>query len=532
MSTDLLKQPKAVWAVAFACVVAFMGIGLVDPILPVLAEDLDASPSQVTMLFTSYFAVTGVAMLVTGFVASRLGSKRTLLGGLALVIVFSALAGLSDTVAQIAGFRAGWGLGNALFIATALAVIVGAASGGVGGAIMLYEAALGLGIASGPLVGGFLGGISWRGPFFGVAVLMAIAFVAIAVLLDRTPAPDHKVSLSAPIKALRHRGLLATGIVALFYNFGFFTLLAYTPFPLDLGAHELGYVFFGWGLLVALFSVVVAPAAKRWLGTVGALAATFALFAADLLVMAIWIDNQAVLIVCVIVAGAFIGVVNTVLTEAVMKVSPVERPIATSAYSFLRFGGGAIAPWLAGRLAEDVATDAPYLVGAAAVAVAFALLLALRRAIDVADAEPVAEPAAILVAVDATPASAAVTRAAAGLAAERGARVEVVHVLETDVVGEDAVDLESRGSARAVLDAHVGVLTRRGITAQGALLHAVGDHEDTAQAVLDRATAAGADVVLLGPAHHGRHSLTRSLSGRDGIEVIVVGPEEDEAVAA
>ena len=156
MSTELLKQPKAVWAAAFACVVAFMGIGLVDPILPVLAQDLDATPSQVSMLFTSYFAITGVAMLVTGFVASRLGAKRTLLGGLALVIVFSALAGASGTVAQIAGFRAGWGLGNALFIATALAVIVGAASGGVAGAIMLYEAALGLGIASGPLVGGFL----------------------------------------------------------------------------------------------------------------------------------------------------------------------------------------------------------------------------------------------------------------------------------------------------------------------------------------------------------------------------------------
>ena len=63
MSTGLLRQPKAVWAVAFAAVIAFMGIGLVDPILPVLAQDLDASPSQVTMLFTTYFAITGVAML-------------------------------------------------------------------------------------------------------------------------------------------------------------------------------------------------------------------------------------------------------------------------------------------------------------------------------------------------------------------------------------------------------------------------------------------------------------------------------------
>ncbi len=82
------------------------------------------------MLFTSYLAVTGVAMLVTGAVSSRLGPKWTLLGGLALIIGFRAAAGTSGTIDGIIGFRAGWGLGNALFIATALAVIVGVASGG------------------------------------------------------------------------------------------------------------------------------------------------------------------------------------------------------------------------------------------------------------------------------------------------------------------------------------------------------------------------------------------------------------------
>src|SRR5207302_10943492 len=101
---------------------------------------------------------------------------------------------------QIVAFRPGWGLGNALFIATALAVIIGSASGGVSGAIILYEAALGLGIASGPLVGGFLGGISWRGPFFGTAVLMAIGFVAVTVLLEPLPKPAHRVSLTEPLR--------------------------------------------------------------------------------------------------------------------------------------------------------------------------------------------------------------------------------------------------------------------------------------------------------------------------------------------
>src|SRR6185369_5763606 len=202
------RQPKAVWAVAFACVVSFMGIGLVDPILPALSKQLSATPSQVSLLFTSYLLVTAVAMLFTGWVSSRIGAKRTLITGLALIVVFAALAGLSGSINGIVGFRAGWGLGNALFIATSLAVIVASASGGFAGAIVMYEAALGLGIAAGPLVGGLLGDISWRGPFFGVAVLMAIALLATVVLLDETPKPAQKTSLTAPIKALRHRSLL------------------------------------------------------------------------------------------------------------------------------------------------------------------------------------------------------------------------------------------------------------------------------------------------------------------------------------
>lgn len=112
------RQPKAVWAVAFACVISFMGIGLVDPILPALGKSLHASPSQVSLLFSSYLIVTAVAMLFVGWVSSHLGAKRTLVIGLAVIVVFAALAGTTNSINGIVGFRAGWGLGNALFIAT------------------------------------------------------------------------------------------------------------------------------------------------------------------------------------------------------------------------------------------------------------------------------------------------------------------------------------------------------------------------------------------------------------------------------
>lgn len=382
---SLFNQPKAVYAVAFACVISFMGIGLVDPILPALKTQLDATESQVTLLFTSYLVVTAVAMLVTNWVSSRLGAKRTLLLGLVIIIAFSALAGSTDTIGGIVAFRAGWGLGNALFIATSLAAIVSSARGGFAGAIILYEAALGLGIAAGPLLGGTLGNISWRGPFYGVAVLMAIALVATFFLLPDTPRPEHKTALSAPLKALTHRGLLTMSIAALLYNWGFFTMLGYAPFPMHLGITQLGWVFFAWGLLVAFFSVIGAPRLQRRFGTGPTLYVAFTLFAIDLGFMALYPDTQGVMVGCVIAAGIFIGINNTLMTQSVMIVSPVERPVASAAYGFVRFVGGGLAPFAAGKMVEHWNVHVPFAFGSLAVLAAVCVLFSARSLLDQVD---------------------------------------------------------------------------------------------------------------------------------------------------
>jgi predicted MFS family arabinose efflux permease len=367
-----------------------MGIGLVDPILKPIADNLNASPSQVSLLFTSYMAVMGVAMLITGVVASRIGPKRTLLLGLLVIIAGAGLAGMSDTVLEIVGWRALWGLGNALFIATALATIVSSARGSVAQAIILYEAALGLGIAVGPLVGGVLGSISWRGPFFGVSALMAFALVVTALMLPSTPRAGHATTLADPFRALRHRGLLGVAITALLYNFGFFTLLAFTPFPLDMNAHEIGLIFFGWGVALAFTSVVVAPRLQHRFGTVPTLLVNLLAMTATLAVMAVGTEHKAVLATCVVVAGLFIGINNTLITETVMKAAPIERGVASAAYSFVRFSGAALAPWLAGVLGEQINVHLPFWVGAAAVLSGADVLAATRShliGIDVEEPE-------------------------------------------------------------------------------------------------------------------------------------------------
>ncbi|GGT76752.1 MFS transporter [Actinomadura citrea] len=395
----ILRQPTSVWATAFAAVVAFMGIGLVDPILPAIAANLDASPSQVSLLFTSYFLITAVAMLVTGWVSSRIGGRRTLLIGLAIVVAFAALAGTSGTVGQLVGFRAGWGLGNALFVATALAVIVGAASGGAGGdpegagdrppakgkrgaesAIILYEAALGIGISLGPLAGALLGDMNWRFPFFGTAALMAVGFLLIATLLKPTPKPAEKTRLSAPIRALAHGGLSTTAFTALFYNYAFFTILAFTPFVLGMSAHGIGLVFFGWGVMVALASVFGAPVLQRRIGTVRVMYLALGLLIVFQLGLAFL--GHGGIIACTVLSGIPIGLNNTAFTEAAMEVSDSPRPVASAGYNFVRWMGGALAPYIATRLAEEVDANLPYVVGAACCAVAIGILAVRRRHLD------------------------------------------------------------------------------------------------------------------------------------------------------
>jgi ACDE family multidrug resistance protein len=386
---SILHQPRKVWAVAFACVVAFMGIGLVDPILPSIAADLEASPTEAELLFTSYLLVTGLAMLVTSFISSRIGAKKTLLWGLGLIVVFAALAAVSGNVEAVIGFRAGWGLGNALFISTALATIVGAASGGTGSAIILYEAALGLGIAIGPLLGGLLGSISWRGPFFGTAVLMAVGFVAIVVLL-RTDEQDkpEPMPLSAPVRALRHPALALLAATAFLYNVGFFILLAYTPFPLGFTAIGIGFTFFGWGLGLALTSVWVAPALTARFRRTTVISTALPLLALDLVAAGLFVSSQVALVIAVVVGGLILGVLNTVLTESVMEATDLPRSVASSAYSAVRFIGGAVAPPLATVLAASIGASTPYFVAGAAVLAATLVTLFGAKALGRVNGAP------------------------------------------------------------------------------------------------------------------------------------------------
>jgi nucleotide-binding universal stress UspA family protein len=371
---------------------------------------------------------------------------------------------------------------------------------------------------------------------------MSIGFVAIVMFLERTPPPPkhERGSIVEPLRALRHRATRGSGLTAVFYNFGFFTLLAYTPFPLHLSIHQLGYTFTGWGLLLAIFAVFVAPRIGRRYGDIRGLGGALAAIVAILVLMGVLHASQTALIVCVVVSGAFLGITNTLMTQVVMESAPVPRPIASSAYSFVRFCGGAIAPFVAGKLGEHVSVQAPFYLGAGMTAIGIGVLWMYRHALlPAADVTALPLPTALVTPTTAGatpmvlavggPTSRQVSALAAPLARARGAAVHVLHVIETDVLaGEDTADLESPAAARALLEGCIVELRETGVPVTGELLHSYGTHTDVAAEILHRAEELGAGAIVLGP--ETRHlspatSVNAYIAAHAPSHVIIVNPD-------
>jgi predicted MFS family arabinose efflux permease len=80
-----------------------------------------------------------------------------------------------------------------------------------------------------------------------------------------------------------------------------------------------------------------------------------------------------------VLCGIPLGVLNTLFTETAMNVAPVPRPVASAGYNFVRFLGGALSPWICGKLGENVSEAAPFWFGAICVAVGLGVLVLLGR---------------------------------------------------------------------------------------------------------------------------------------------------------
>jgi EmrB/QacA subfamily drug resistance transporter len=157
-----------------------------------LVRELDASDTQLEWIVDAYNLMFAAVVLAAGNLGDRVGRKGVLLAGLGVFGAASLAGGLGSSPGELIAARAVMGLGAALIFPATLSLLTNVFTERRerARAIGLWGASTGVGIAVGPIVGGWLlEHFSWASVFIALVPIAALAaaLVAIGVPTSRDP---------------------------------------------------------------------------------------------------------------------------------------------------------------------------------------------------------------------------------------------------------------------------------------------------------------------------------------------------------
>src|SRR5215510_5481983 len=166
---------------------------IVNVALPTLVRDLDASTTQLEWIVDAYNLVFAALVLAAGNLGDRVGRKGVLLAGLAIFGLATVAGGLGDSPGWLIAARAVMGLGAALIFPATLSLLTNVFTerGERARAIGLWGATTGVGIAVGPIIGGWLlEHFNWSSVFFSLVPFAAVAAVLVAFVVPTSRDPE------------------------------------------------------------------------------------------------------------------------------------------------------------------------------------------------------------------------------------------------------------------------------------------------------------------------------------------------------
>lgn len=239
----------------------------IAPLLPGYVDDLGLSKAQAGILSASYAAGTLIASLPAGFVASRVGPRRTVIAGLLLLGVSSLVFGLVDQITLLDTARFTQGIAGALIWSGALTWLITSAPEEKRGSVI--GTALGTAVA-GALLGPALGAVAasvGTGPVFGSVLIIALALAYAASRLPQAGAPERQ-SLREVKETMLSRPVRNAAIFVAVPSVMFGAIEVLVPLRIDAlgGGHG---VIAGGFIAGAGLEAVLAPVAGRYSDRVG-----------------------------------------------------------------------------------------------------------------------------------------------------------------------------------------------------------------------------------------------------------------------
>ncbi len=208
---------------------AFMGAldtTIVNISLPTIADYFQTSISLVSWVAMAYLLTLASLLIAFGRLADIRGYRNVYLAGFAIFTAGSLLCGLSGSISELIGFRIFQAIGAAMLQAIGGAMIMMYLPGEIRGkALGIMTTFVSVGVAAGPVLGGFLSEyLSWHWIFFINVPVGVIAVILGTIVIPRdrcTPSQDETFDATGA-------GLLfaALGTLLLVINMG--TTLGWT----------------------------------------------------------------------------------------------------------------------------------------------------------------------------------------------------------------------------------------------------------------------------------------------------------------
>ena len=184
--------------------------------LPTLVRDLHSSSSQLQWIVDSYILVFAGLLLTGGSLGDRLGRKWIFMTGLAVFGAGSVASAFSGSSNMLIATRAFMGIGGAMAMPSTLSIITNVfiVPRERARAIAIWSGSSGLGVALGPIAGGWLLDHYWWGSVFLVNVPVVIVGLIAAMILVPNSV-DPAIAKPDPLGSLLSIGALGTIIWAI-----------------------------------------------------------------------------------------------------------------------------------------------------------------------------------------------------------------------------------------------------------------------------------------------------------------------------